>query len=45
MSFYDDSYWVKRSLYIDDVLYTISNRKVALNSLSDLSSILEIELP
>jgi len=45
MNIYEESYWVKRSLYIEDVLYTISNRKVALNKLSDMSLILEIELP
>ena len=45
MNIYEDSYWVKRSVYIEDVLYTISSRKVSLNKLDDLSSILEIELP
>lgn len=45
MNIYEESYWVKRSLYIEDVLYTISNRKVVLNKLSDMSLILEIELP
>jgi len=45
MSIYEESYWVKRSLYIEDVLYTISNRAVKLNMLDDLSPILEIELP
>ncbi len=43
-SIYEDAYWVKRSLYIEDVLYTISNRKVALHAFDDLSSILEIAL-
>ncbi len=45
MNIYEDSYWVKRSVYIEDVLYTISSRKVVLNKLHDLSPILEIELP
>jgi uncharacterized secreted protein with C-terminal beta-propeller domain len=45
MSIYEESYWVKRSLYIEDVLYTISSRKIKLNMLDDLSPILEIELP
>jgi len=45
MSIYEKSYWVKRSLYIEDVLYTISSRKIKLNMLDDLSPILEIELP
>ena len=44
ISIYEESYWVKRSLYIEDVLYTVSNRKVKLNMLDDLSPILEIEL-
>jgi len=35
---------VKRSLYIDDVLYTISGSKVKMNSLTDLSEINEINL-
>ena len=45
ISIYEESYWVKRSLYIENVLYTISNRVVKLNMLDDLSPILEIELP
>jgi uncharacterized secreted protein with C-terminal beta-propeller domain len=43
-----DSPWgsyVRRSLYIDDVLYTISDTMVKANNLSDLSEINEIELP
>ncbi|NIO37884.1 hypothetical protein GTO27_09305 [Candidatus Bathyarchaeota archaeon] len=45
MSIYEESYWVGRSLYIEDVLYTVSSHKVKLNVLDDLSPILEIELP
>jgi len=45
MSIQEKSYWVKRSLYIEDVLYTISSRKIKLNMLDDLSPIREIELP
>ena len=45
MSIYEETYWVTRSLYIEDVLYTISSRKIKLNVLDDLSPILEIELP
>jgi inhibitor of cysteine peptidase len=44
MSIYEESHWVKRSVYIENVLYTISSRKVGLNKLDDLSPILEIEL-
>jgi inhibitor of cysteine peptidase len=36
---------VQRSLYIDDVLYTISNAKVMMNSLENLDYINEVELP
>jgi uncharacterized secreted protein with C-terminal beta-propeller domain len=45
MSIYEENYWVKRSAYIENVLYTISSRKVGLNKLDDLSPIMEIELP
>ncbi len=45
MSVYDTSYHVKRSLYIEDVLYTISDKKIKMNSLEDLHLINEIELP
>jgi inhibitor of cysteine peptidase len=40
----DTNYWVERSLYIENVLYTVSERKVMLNSLEDLSFIKEISL-
>lgn len=36
---------VKRSLYIDNVLYTISSKKIKMNSLEDLAEINEIQLP
>ncbi len=43
-------YWysentVKRSLYIDNVLYTISLKKIIANNLDDMSSIKTISLP
>jgi len=38
-------YWVNRALYIDDVLYTISNKKVKMNDLETLEEINEVELP
>jgi uncharacterized secreted protein with C-terminal beta-propeller domain len=41
---WDSSYSVKRSLYIEDVLYTISEGLVKLNSLTDLSEINSVEL-
>lgn len=37
-------YHVQRSLYIEDVLYTISNVKIKMNSLQDLTFINEIKL-
>jgi uncharacterized secreted protein with C-terminal beta-propeller domain len=38
------TYWVKRSLYIDNVLYTVSDMKVKLNSLENLTLIKEIDI-
>lgn len=38
-------YYIKRSLYIDNVLYTFSDKKIKMNSLEDLAEINEIELP
>jgi len=37
-------HYVKRSLYIDNMLYTISEKKIKMNSLEDLEQINEIEL-
>jgi inhibitor of cysteine peptidase len=36
--------YISRSLYIEDILYTISNKMVKMNSLDDLSEITSIEL-
>ncbi len=36
---------VRRALYIDDTLYTISSRKILMNKLVDLSKVGEITLP
>ena len=46
----DEYYWnapsaVRRSLYMDNVLYTISAEKINMNDLSDLKDIGEIDLP
>ena len=41
---WDPNYWVKRALYIDNVLYTVSGKKVLMNSLEDLGLIKEIRL-
>jgi uncharacterized secreted protein with C-terminal beta-propeller domain len=38
-------YYVERSLCIDNVLYTISAKKIKMNSLENLEQINEIELP
>ena len=43
-------YWnspgaVRRSLYMDDVLYTVSARKIMMNGLDNLSEIKSIDLP
>ena len=42
--YYDYGYAVKRSLYIDDVLYTVSDNKIMANSIDDLEEIAEVEL-
>jgi uncharacterized secreted protein with C-terminal beta-propeller domain len=43
--YYDYGSQIQRSLYIDDILYTVSNKMVKANSLEDLSEISRIELP
>jgi len=43
--YFSSLYSVKRSLYIDNVLYTISDKKVKMNSLEDLGEISEVEFP
>ena len=40
----ESSYWVMRALYIEDVLYTVSEKKIKLNSLDDLELLEEIPL-
>jgi uncharacterized secreted protein with C-terminal beta-propeller domain len=41
----DTEHYVQRSLYIGNVLYTLSNAEVKMNSLEDLRLLNEIELP
>jgi uncharacterized secreted protein with C-terminal beta-propeller domain len=41
---WNSDYHIERSLFIDNVLYTVSNAKVKLNSLEDLAFIKEIKL-
>lgn len=43
--YYGSKYSVKRSLYMDDTLYTVSDGMVKANDLNDLSEIKAIELP
>jgi len=43
--YYYSPFSVERSLYIDDVLYTISQAKIKMNSLENLDYINEVELP
>ncbi|MFH1393597.1 MAG: beta-propeller domain-containing protein [Candidatus Micrarchaeota archaeon] len=42
--YFDSEYSVKRSLYMDDVLYTISDMKVKMNGLGDLGEVNEVAL-
>ena len=42
---WESGYCVKRALYIENVLYTVSDKKIKMNSLEDLALIKEIELP
>jgi uncharacterized secreted protein with C-terminal beta-propeller domain len=41
---WNSGYWIKRALYIEDVLYTVSDKKVRMNSLADLSLLKEVVL-
>jgi inhibitor of cysteine peptidase len=43
--YYYSPFSVERSLYIDDVLYTISQAKIKMNSLENLDYVNEVELP
>ncbi len=43
--YYDYGYAIKRSLYIGDALYTVSDNVVQANSLDDLGQIASVELP
>ena len=43
--YFYSSFSVERSLYIGDVLYTISDAKIKMNSLDNLDYINEVELP
>jgi uncharacterized secreted protein with C-terminal beta-propeller domain len=43
--YWDSTYWVKRALYIENALYTVSDKKIKMNSLEDLTEIKEILIP
>jgi inhibitor of cysteine peptidase len=43
--YFDSNYWITRALYIENVLYTVSNNKIKMNDLETLTLINEIELP
>jgi len=42
--YWDYGCWVERALYIENVLYTVSAKKVKMNSLEDLGEINEVQL-
>ncbi|MEM5834798.1 MAG: beta-propeller domain-containing protein [Candidatus Aenigmatarchaeota archaeon] len=41
---YDYEYEVKRALYIDDILYTISNKMIKMNNLEKLEELAKLEI-
>ncbi|MFQ5758826.1 MAG: beta-propeller domain-containing protein, partial [Candidatus Bathyarchaeia archaeon] len=43
--YFSSPYAVKRALYIGNVLYTISDKKIKMNNLQNLDEINEVELP
>jgi uncharacterized secreted protein with C-terminal beta-propeller domain len=42
---FDSEYSIERSLYIDDMLYTISSGMIKMNGLDDLSEVGKVKLP
>ncbi|MEM3730708.1 MAG: beta-propeller domain-containing protein [Candidatus Bathyarchaeia archaeon] len=44
VDYWNNAYWVQRSLYIENALYTISHVKIKINSLEDLRELAEIRL-
>ncbi|MBI2631720.1 beta-propeller domain-containing protein [Candidatus Pacearchaeota archaeon] len=44
-NWYDDRFSIKRSLYMDDVLYTVSSGKVKANNLQSVEEIKSVEMP
>jgi len=43
--YYDYQSQIRRSLYMDNVLYTVSSKMIKMNSLDDLEEINKVELP
>lgn len=39
------TYYAKRALYVDNVPYALSDKKIKMNSLEDLDEVNEVELP
>jgi len=44
-NYYDYQSQITRSLYIDNILYTLSNKMIKANSLDDMSEISNVQLP
>ncbi len=44
-NYYSSSYEIKRSMYIDDVLYTISDKMIKMNDLDNLEELGTVQLP
>jgi len=42
---WNNNYWIERALYIENVLCTVSDKKIKMNSLEDLTQINEIKFP
>jgi hypothetical protein len=43
--YFSSPYTVKRALYVDNVLYTFSDKKIKMNNLQNLDEINQVELP
>jgi uncharacterized secreted protein with C-terminal beta-propeller domain len=43
--YWNNDYWVNRALYIENVLYTLSNKRIKMNNLETLVEIKEIQIP
>lgn len=43
--YFSSPYMIKRCLYIENVLYTVSDKKIQMNNLTDLTKIGEVVLP